>query len=89
MLSDGRGARYLSWSTDPDPDDTCTRADYAFLLRSADGTVTMAHDTHHFGLFPRTLWLQVLTDVGFRPRSVAEVTSEDRPPREFFVGIRV
>ena len=34
---DGRGARYLSWSTDPDPDDTYTRADYAFLLRAADG----------------------------------------------------
>ena len=86
---DGRGARYLSWSTDPDPDDTCTRADYAFLLRAADGTVTVAHDKHHFGLFPRTLWLQVLADVGFRPRSVAEVTSQDRPPREFFVGTRV
>jgi hypothetical protein len=27
--------------------------------------------------------------VGFRPRSVAEVTSQDRPPREFFVGTRV
>jgi SAM-dependent methyltransferase len=86
---DGRGARYLSWSTDPDPDDTWTRADYAFLLRSPDGTVTVAQDTHHFGLFPRALWLQVLTDAGFRPRSVAEVTSEERPPREFFVGIRV
>ena len=41
---------------------------------------------HEFG--PRTLWLRVLTDVGFRARSVAEVTS-DRPPREFFVGTRV
>jgi hypothetical protein len=86
---DGRGARYLSWSTDPDPDDTCTRADYAFLLRAPDGTVTVAHDKHHFGLFPRALWLQVLADVGFRPRSVAEVTSQDRPLREFFVGTRV
>jgi SAM-dependent methyltransferase len=86
---DGRGARYLSWSSDPDSDDTRTRTDYAFLLRSADGAVTVAHDTHEFGLFPRTLWLKVLADAGFRPRSVAEVTSEDRLPREIFVGTRV
>ncbi|MFL6044666.1 MAG: class I SAM-dependent methyltransferase [Propionibacteriaceae bacterium] len=85
---DGRGARYLSWSIDPDPADTSTRTDYAFLLRTADGTVTVAHDTHEFGLFPRVLWLQVLSDAGFRARSVAEVTSEDRHPREFFVGTR-
>jgi SAM-dependent methyltransferase len=86
---DGRGARYLSWSSDPDPGDTSTRTDYAFMLRSSDGSVDVVHDTHEFGLFPRALWLQVLADVGFRPRSVAEMTSEDRRPREFFVGTRV
>jgi SAM-dependent methyltransferase len=86
--SDGRGARYLSWSIDPDPGDTRTRTDYAFLLRTADGIVTVAHDTHEFGLFPRALWLQVLSEAGFRARSVGEVTSEDRHPREFFVGTR-
>ena len=86
---DGRGARYLSWSSDPDADDTCTRTDFAFLLRTADGTVTVAHDTHEFGLFPRATWLKILSDAGFRARSVAEVTSEDRLPREVFVGTRV
>jgi SAM-dependent methyltransferase len=85
---DGRGARYLSWSSDPDSDDTRTRTDYAFLLRTGDGTVTVAHDTHEFGLFPRVLWLKILADAGFRARSVAEVTSEDRLPREVFVGRR-
>jgi trans-aconitate methyltransferase len=86
---DGRGARYLSWSSDPDSEDTRTRTDYAFLLRTADGTVMVAHDTHEFGLFPRALWLTVLADAGFRARSVAEVTSEDRLPREIFVGTRI
>lgn len=86
---DGRGARYLSWSSDPDPTDTRTHADYAFLLRETDGVVEVVHDTHEFGLFPRALWLRVLSDVGFRARSVAEVTTENRPPREFFVGTRV
>jgi SAM-dependent methyltransferase len=86
---DGRGVRYLEWSSDPDPGDTRTRSEFAFLLREADGTVQVAHDTHEFGLFPRALWLKVLTEVGFRARSVAEMTTEDRLPRELFVGTRV
>jgi SAM-dependent methyltransferase len=86
---DGRGVRYLEWSTDPDPGDNRTSGEFAFLLREADGTVQLAHDTHEFGLFPRARWLEVLADVGFRARSVAEVTSEDRLPREVFVGTRL
>ncbi len=85
---DGRGVRYLSWSVDPDPSDTTTRVDYAFLLRGVDGSVSVAHDTHLLGLFPRELWLRVLSESGFTARVVAEVTSEDRLPREFFVGFR-
>jgi SAM-dependent methyltransferase len=85
---DGRAVRYLSWSVDPDPGDTTTRTDYAFLLRAADGSVSIAHDTHVLGLFSRELWLRVLTEAGFRARVVAEVTGEDRLPREFFVGFR-
>ena len=30
---DGRGVRYLSWTTDPDPTDTTSNTEYAFLLR--------------------------------------------------------
>ena len=85
---DGRGVRYLSWSTDPDPADHTTTTEYAFLLRSPDGTVQVAHDTHVLGLFPREVWLRVLTETGFDARSVAEVTTDDRLPREFFVGRR-
>lgn len=85
---DGRSVRYLSWSTDPDPTDDTTTTEYAFLLRAPDGTVQVAHDTHVLGLFPRELWLRVLTETGFDARSVAEVTTDDRLPREFFVGRR-
>ena len=86
--ADGRGVRYLSWSTDPDPADTTTTTEYAFLLRSPDGSVQVAHDTHVLGLFPRETWLRVLGEAGFDARSVAEVTNDDRLPREFFVGRR-
>ena len=51
--------------------------------------MTVVHDRHELGLFPRALWLKVLTEAGFRARSVAEVTNDDRLPRELFVGTRV
>ena len=86
--ADGRGVRYLSWSTDADPSDTVTRTEYAFLLRSPDGTVQVAHDTHELGLFAREVWLRIMSDAGFEARSVAEMTTEERVPREFFVGLR-
>lgn len=86
--ADGRSVRYLSWSTDPDPSDSTTTTEYAFLLRTPDGGVQVARDSHVLGLFSRSLWLRVLTETGFVARSVAEVTTEDRLPREFFVGSR-
>ncbi len=85
---DGRGVRYLAWTTDPDPDDSTSVTEYAFLLRDSDGSVQVAQDTHVLGLFTRDTWLRLLAEAGFQPRSVAEVTSEDRLPREFFVGVR-
>ena len=85
---DGRGVRYLAWTTDPDPDDSTSVTEYAFLLREADGSVRVAQDTHVLGLYSRETWQRVLAEAGFQARSVAEVTSEDRLPREFFVGVR-
>ena len=85
---DGRGLRYLAWSHPVEPGATTATTDYAFLVRAADGSVSVAHDTHVLGLFPRETWLRVLAEAGFTARSVAEVTQEDRLPREFFVGSR-
>lgn len=87
-VADGRGARYLSWSWDPDPADTWTQTEYAFLLRDADGAVRVAHETHRTGLFGRDVWLRVLADAGFDPYIVTEHTSEDRTPRDIFVAHR-
>jgi len=85
---DGRGVRYLDWCWDPDPGDSWVQTEYAFLLRSADGTVRVVHETHRTGLFGRDVWLRLLTEAGFAAEAVLEVTTEDRPPRELFVGRR-
>ncbi len=66
---DGRGLRYVEWTWDPDPNDTTCQADYAFLLREADGQVRVEHDRLVDGLFARSVWLGLLAEVGF----IAEV----------------
>ena len=85
---DGRGVRYLEWSWDPDPADTWTVTEYAFLLRDVDGSVRVVHETHRLGLFRGADWLRLLTDAGFDARAVTETTTEDRTPRQVFVGHR-
>jgi SAM-dependent methyltransferase len=82
---DGGGARYLEWTRDPGGGETVEIV-YAFLLRRPDGTVETAHETHRIGLFSRRQWLDLLIDVGFRPEMVTEETSEEREPRQVFVG---
>jgi SAM-dependent methyltransferase len=85
---DGRGARYLEWTWDPNPADTSVLTEYAFLLRDPDGAVRVVHETHCTGLFRRQDWLRLLSEAGFEGRAVSEVTSEERRPRDFFVGHR-
>ena len=85
---DGRGARYLDWSYDPDPGDTWTVTQYAFLLREPGGEVRLMHEEHRLGLFGRAAWLHLLSSAGFRAGTVTEETAEDREPREFFTADR-
>jgi SAM-dependent methyltransferase len=65
-----KSLRYLEWTWDPDPTDTQYRVDYAYLLRDEDGSVRSVHDAHDEGVFPRSTWLALLSEVGFTPRSV-------------------
>jgi SAM-dependent methyltransferase len=86
---DGRGARFLEWTWDPDPLDATFTVDYAYLLREADGSVRVEHDRHLNGLFPRATWLGLLEEAGFRARAVPVEHSELEPGSyELFVATR-
>lgn len=76
---DGRALRYLCWSWDPDPTDTTCVADYAYLLREADGSMRVVHDRHVEGLFPRDLWRRLLREVGFEVEVLPFDHSEIEP----------
>jgi SAM-dependent methyltransferase len=86
---DGRAARFLEWTWDPDPLDTTFTVDYAYLLREADGSVRVEHDRHVEGLFPRATWLSLLAEAGFEARAVPVEHSELEPGSyELFVATR-
>ena len=59
-----RGLRYLMWTWDPDPSDQTNLVDFAYLLKEGSD-VTVEHDRHLCGLFPRALWVEALEQEGF------------------------
>jgi hypothetical protein len=72
--------RYLEWTWDPDPADTTYRVEYAYLLRTPDGSVRVEHDRHVEGLFARADWLRMLSEAGFvEARAVPFDHSEIEP----------
>jgi SAM-dependent methyltransferase len=79
--SDGRALRYLEWVWDPDPADDTYVADYAFLLRERDGSVTAVHDRHLEGLFARARWLEWFAAAGLVARC-----SRDPWGRDVFIA---
>jgi SAM-dependent methyltransferase len=63
---DGRALRYLSWTYDPNPDDTVYEVAYAYLLREGTNPPRVVMDLHIEGLFSRETWIRLLEAVGFQ-----------------------
>jgi SAM-dependent methyltransferase len=90
----GRQASFCEWTWDPDPGDDWVRAEYDFVLRSADGTVQVVHEAHRLGAFRRDAWLRLLAGAGFVPEAhsgsaaVAGQHSGGRGPDNLFIGRR-
>jgi len=85
---DGRGARFLEWTWDPDPRDTSVITHYVMTLRERDGSVAVVHDKHVTGLFPVATWLRLLEDVGFAAVSAVEPEEDGVAPEVYFVARR-
>jgi SAM-dependent methyltransferase len=85
---DGRGIRYLEWSSPLEPGATVARTDYVFMVRHDRDRVEVVHETHATGVFSRAVWLRLVAEAGFEAEAVTEVTSEPRAPRTIFVGRR-
>lgn len=86
---DGRALRYLSWTYDPDPEDSTYEVAYAYLLREGNGPPRVVLDRHTEGLFSRQTWIRLLEQTGFRVRVCPLIHSEVSPGSvEVFVCVR-
>lgn len=59
-----RSLRCLEWFWDPDPTNDAFVVEYVFVLRE-NGEVRVVHDRHAIGMFPRSVWVDRLNEVGF------------------------
>ena len=85
---DGRGARFLEWSWDPDPDDDTITTHYVMTLRERDGSVRIVHDEHVTGLFSISTWVELLERAGFDPVAAIEPAEPDVAPDVIFIAHR-
>jgi SAM-dependent methyltransferase len=85
----GRGLRYLEWRWVPDSRTDMYVTDMAYLLRDVNGAVEAIRDRHFMGLFPRTVWLELIAAAGCEPLVVPfEHGSYSDTGHEVFLGRR-
>jgi len=85
----GRGLRYLEWRWVPDSRTDMYVTDMAYLLRDESGAVEVVHDRHVMGLFPKSVWLELIAAAGFEPLVVPfEHSSYSETGHEVFLGRR-
>lgn len=85
---DGRGARFLEWSWDPDPGDDTIVTVYVMALRERSGSVRVLHDEHVTGLFAVDTWIESLAAAGFDPVDAVEPAEPDVGADVIFVAYR-
>ncbi len=82
------GMRYLEWIYDPDPCDNRFTVDFAFLLKSGQD-VRCEYDRHICGLFSQKDWLKIITDTGFKVKTLPfEHSLAETDAEVIFAGIR-
>jgi SAM-dependent methyltransferase len=87
---EGRAARYLEWTYDPDASDSTYLVDYAYLLHRDGEPTRTVYDQHVCGLFTRKDWLRLLGEVGFVEPQILPFEHSEVPPGsvEVFVARR-
>lgn len=63
---DGRAMRYLEWVIPGPPGTYEYYVDYAYLYHEDGKPPHVVHDRHTCGALPRTMWLDAMTDAGFK-----------------------
>jgi len=82
-----RGMRYLQWIHAPNPGEAFYITDMIYVMQNENGAVEVAHDRHVNGLFPKAVWLDVITKAGFQP-IITDQDVNSPHPCHTFLGLR-
>ncbi len=80
---EGRSARYMEWTLEPEPGATCYDVHYTYMLLEEGQPMQVVHDHHVVGLFSRDTWFELLKEVGFEAACFG-----DKWGRQNFVGLK-
>lgn len=84
---EGRSMRYLEWTWDPDPDDTCYYVDFVYLFREGEAAKS-EYERHTFGLFAENDWYKLLAGAGFTNIKTVPYPKTMKWQTPVFVGAR-
>ncbi len=84
-----RGARYIQWVSDSDPNDTVFNYDFIIALKE-NGQLRTVVDRQVCGVFARTTWLTLLEKAGFTAKVMKDISTEGEANErtEVFVGVK-
>jgi SAM-dependent methyltransferase len=68
--SDGKGARYLDWTYDPDPTDSLYTSLMIYVIRDGYNPMIVESDQHICGLFSQETWLRLFQTAGLKPEVI-------------------
>ncbi len=83
-----RSMRYLEWTWDPDPKDSTYICLMVYVLRETGKAIRCIQDQHVCGLFPHREWIRMMSEVGFKAKSIDFEHSEVEPGGKVFVGLK-
>lgn len=83
---DDRSLRYLEWTWQRPGQRDGYVVDYTLVTRTGTDLPVIHHDRHEEGLFPRALWLDLLTEAGFTPESIPWTHSDVPYPLDLFLA---
>ena len=78
---------YIEYFHDPDPSDTLVEM-VMFLLIRERGKLRIEQDVHTLGLFPKSTWLTLMQQAGFRVETRPSVKSDYGGELTLLVGVR-
>ena len=76
---------FIEYVAQPSPDATTLESVFVFII-NRDGDIQVEVDRHTSGLFPKTLWLQALSDAGLQAEYVQTNAYEGGFGGNLFVG---